>query len=89
MSESRNVFHAGDSFPSLFIVAVDLIGWQVILTYDLRKRLTHVFWIGGATDTGKSTVAQNLADRYGMYVYHYDKTNSEHHEKMAKTISEI
>lgn len=59
------------------------------MSLDLQKRLRHVLWIGGATDTGKSTIAQNLASRYGIYVYHYDKTDVEHHEKLAKTNLEI
>ncbi len=60
------------------------------MTYEeLKKQLAHVLWIGGATDTGKSTIAQNLAEHHGLQVYHYDKTDAEHHMKLAKTISEI
>lgn len=55
----------------------------------IKDQLAHVIWIGGATDTGKSTIAQNLASRHGMYVYHYDKTDAEHHQKLAETIPEI
>ncbi len=29
----------------------------------LQQRLNHVLWIGGATDAGKTTVAQYLAAR--------------------------
>lgn len=54
-----------------------------------KERLAHVLWIGGATDTGKSTIAQNLASRHGMCVYHYDKTDAEHHQKLAETVLEI
>ena len=56
---------------------------------ELKKQLAHVLWIGGGTDTGKSTIAQNLADRHGLCVYHYDKTDAEHHVKLAETLSEI
>jgi hypothetical protein len=32
--------------------------------------LSHVLWIGGATDSGKSTAAQKLAQRHQLQVYH-------------------
>ena len=54
-----------------------------------KEQLAHVLWIGGATDSGKSTIAQNLASRHGMNVYHYDKADAEHHQKLAETILEI
>jgi 2-phosphoglycerate kinase len=54
-----------------------------------NKQLAHILWIGGATDSGKSTVAQNLAQRYGIFVYHYDKVDNEQIEKLSKTVSEI
>jgi 2-phosphoglycerate kinase len=59
------------------------------LNQELKERLSHVLWIGGATDAGKSTVAQNLAQRHGFGVYHYDETDIAHHEKLANTSSEI
>src|SRR5688500_3759889 len=39
----------------------------------LRAALAHVLWIGGATDAGKSSVAQALAARHGLQEYHYDR----------------
>lgn len=59
------------------------------MSYELKKRLAHVLWIGGATDTGKSTVAENLASLYGVRVYHYDQFDAVHHEKLAETVTEI
>ncbi len=56
---------------------------------EMKKQLTHVLWIGGATDTGKSTIAQRLATRHQLRVYHYDKTDAEHHRKLAETVPEI
>jgi 2-phosphoglycerate kinase len=56
---------------------------------ELNKQLAHILWIGGATDSGKSTVAHNLAQRYGIFVYHYDKVDNEQMEKLAKTIPEV
>lgn len=47
--------------------------------------MAHVLWIGGATDSGKSTIAQNLGERYGMHVYHYDSSDAEHLKKLAES----
>lgn len=53
---------------------------------DFKQALSHVRWIGGATDSGKSTVAQKLAERCQMQVYHYDKYDLAHHETLAETM---
>ena len=53
---------------------------------DLKQALSHVRWIGGATDSGKSTVAQKLAGRCQMQIYHYDKYDLAHHETLAETM---
>ena len=45
---------------------------------------SHVLWIGGATDTGKSTIAARVAEKYGAQVYHYDKHDLRHHEILAE-----
>jgi shikimate kinase len=37
------------------------------------KNLSSVLWIGGATDSGKTTISRILGQRYGFPVYHYDK----------------
>jgi 2-phosphoglycerate kinase len=54
------------------------------MTPDRPQALSHVFWIGGATDSGKSTLAQKLAERHRLQVYHYDKRDQAHHEKLAQ-----
>lgn len=41
-------------------------------------RLRHVYWIGGGSGGGKSTVARHLAARYGMRVYDTDAAMSDH-----------
>jgi adenylate kinase family enzyme len=56
------------------------------MTYDTRQALSHVLWIGGATDSGKSTTAQKLAERHPLQVYHYDRRDLAHHEQLAKTL---
>lgn len=54
------------------------------MTADVRQALSHVLWIGGATDSGKSTAAQKLAERHNLQIYHYDKHDPAHHERLAK-----
>ncbi len=53
---------------------------------DLRHALSHVLWIGGATDAGKTTVAHLLAERYDLLLYHYDEHDRRHHERLALTV---
>ncbi len=38
----------------------------------LREQLSHVLWVGGATDSGKTSVANALVERHGWQAYHYD-----------------
>ncbi|MFF5547902.1 shikimate kinase [Streptomyces olivaceoviridis] len=45
---------------------------------DLPARLRHVFWIGGGSGAGKSTIARRLADRYGWRLYATDDVMHEH-----------
>jgi len=45
---------------------------------DLRGRLGHVYWIGGGTGAGKSTVARRLAARHGLRLYVTDDVMSDH-----------
>jgi 2-phosphoglycerate kinase len=47
-------------------------------TRDLRQRLRHVYWIGGAPAAGKSTIARRLADRYGLDLYLTDDLMPDH-----------
>src|SRR5215469_9927258 len=45
---------------------------------ELRARLSHVYWIGGGSGAGKSTVARRLASRHGLRLYGTDDAMSEH-----------
>jgi 2-phosphoglycerate kinase len=44
----------------------------------LSARLRHVYWIGGGSGAGKSTIAKRLADQYGLQLYSTDETIREH-----------
>ncbi|GAB2572125.1 hypothetical protein Aab01nite_03620 [Paractinoplanes abujensis] len=43
-----------------------------------RRGLDGVFWIGGGSGAGKSTVARTLAGRYGLGLYDTDAVMSDH-----------
>ncbi|WP_329253528.1 hypothetical protein OG417_10825 [Actinoallomurus sp. NBC_01490] len=45
---------------------------------ELPERLRHVYWIGGGTGAGKSTIARRLADRHGWRLYATDGTMRDH-----------
>ena len=49
---------------------------------DLKSTLQHVLWIGGGTDTGKTSIARTIARRYGLQTYHYDRNESSHIERL-------
>ncbi|WP_260723221.1 AAA family ATPase [Dactylosporangium roseum] len=45
---------------------------------SLRERLRHVYWIGGGSGAGKSTVARRLAERHGLVHYSTDAVMRDH-----------
>lgn len=45
---------------------------------ELPARLRNVFWIGGGSGAGKSTIARRLADRYGWRLYATDDVMPDH-----------
>jgi adenylylsulfate kinase-like enzyme len=45
---------------------------------SLTSRLRHVYWIGGASGSGKSTIARRLADRHGLRLYSTDEVMGDH-----------
>lgn len=47
-------------------------------TLDLKHALSHVLWIGGPPDSGKTSIADLLAEKYGMQVYHFDRHEPAH-----------
>ncbi|MBX6387210.1 MAG: hypothetical protein IRZ07_30250, partial [Microbispora sp.] len=47
-----------------------------------KERLRHVYWIGGGSGAGKSTIARRIADRYGMRLYDTDAVMPDHTRRM-------
>lgn len=45
---------------------------------ELRARLRHVYWLGGGSGAGKSTVARRLAAQHGLRVYATDDAMADH-----------
>jgi hypothetical protein len=48
------------------------------MSSKLRERLGHVYWIGGGSGAGKTTVARRVAARRGLSVYATDDVMAEH-----------
>lgn len=44
----------------------------------LRARLQHVYWIGGGSGAGKSTIARRIAAQHGLPVYSTDEVMPDH-----------
>src|SRR5262245_35481511 len=55
------------------------------MSQSLKQALNHVLWIGGAPDSGKTTVAEILAERHGLQLYQCDETDLTHQERLAET----
>jgi hypothetical protein len=53
---------------------------------ELRESLSHVLWIGGGTDSGKTSVARLLSEIHRLPVYHYDQADLRHHLRLAQTL---
>ena len=53
--------------------------------YDLRTALGHVLWIGGAPDAGKTSIANLLAEKYQLQVYHFDRHEPAHFDRATPT----
>jgi 2-phosphoglycerate kinase len=43
-----------------------------------KARLRHVYWIGGGSGAGKSTIARRIAAQYGLRVYATDDVMADH-----------
>jgi 2-phosphoglycerate kinase len=56
---------------------------EVAADAALRERLRDVYWIGGGSGAGKSTIARRLADRYGLRLYATDDVMPDHGRRMV------
>ncbi|MGW5275673.1 shikimate kinase [Streptomyces sp. NPDC004044] len=53
----------------------------------LRAELRHVYWIGGGSGAGKSTIARRLADRYGWHLYATDDVMEDHARRTTPEVA--
>lgn len=44
----------------------------------LQEQLQHIYWIGGGSGAGKSTIARRIADQHGLRVYSTDDVMADH-----------
>lgn len=51
------------------------------MKHEYKAALSHVLWIGGGTDAGKTTVAKAIVDRYGLQSYTFDRNERSHIER--------
>jgi len=49
----------------------------------LRDRLGHVYWLGGGSGSGKSTIARRLAARHGLRLYATDAAMADHGRRIT------
>ena len=56
--------------PKLYEETVDIAA--------LRKRLQHIYWIGGGSGAGKSTIARRIASQHGLRFYATDDVMADH-----------
>lgn len=47
----------------------------------LREQLKHVYWIGGGSGAGKSTIARRIAAQHGLRVYATDDVMADHAQR--------
>lgn len=45
---------------------------------NLRQQLQHVYWVGGGSGAGKSTIARRIASQHGLRVYSTDEVMTDH-----------
>jgi 2-phosphoglycerate kinase len=58
----------------------------MVINKELRMALSTVLWIGGAPDTGKTTISQIIAKRHGFQIYNYDQHDQSQLELLSQTI---
>jgi len=58
-------------------------------TVALREKLRHVYWIGGGSGAGKSTIARRLAVQHGLSVYTTDDVMADHARRSTQEDSPL
>lgn len=53
------------------------------------KQLQHVYWIGGGSGGGKSTIARRLAAQYGLTIYATDDMMADHARRSSREASPL
>lgn len=56
---------------------------------ELREQLQHVYWIGGGSGAGKSTIARRIAAQHGLRVYATDDLMADHARRSAREDSPL
>lgn len=56
---------------------------------SVRERLRHVYWIGGASGAGKSTIARRIAAERGLPVYATDDAMADHARRSTSNDSPL
>ncbi len=46
--------------------------------HERRDRLRHVYWLGGGSGAGKTTIARRLAEEYALRLYSTDDAMADH-----------
>jgi 2-phosphoglycerate kinase len=55
----------------------------------LRERLRHVYWIGGGSGAGKSTIARRIAAEHGLRLYATDDAMADHARRSSREDSPL
>lgn len=50
---------------------------------ELQQKLSNVFWLGGSTCAGKTTISNRLSSETGFSIYHCDQFIGEHINKAS------
>ena len=51
---------------------------------NIREQLQHVYWIGGGSGAGKSTIARRLAAQFALRLYATDEVMANHATRRSK-----
>ena len=50
---------------------------------ELRRRLSHILWMGGSPCPGKSSIARILAGEHQLHTYHCDEAFADHRQQVT------